>query len=66
MSHSTVTPGTVVSQDPLSNRILQEREWSELPFPSLADLRNPGIKPTTPDWGVDSFNTEPPVTLLNQ
>ena len=29
--------------------------WSELPFPSPEDLPDPGIKPGSPAWQVDSF-----------
>ena len=36
-----VTPWTVACQAPLSTGILQERYWSELPFPSPGDLLDP-------------------------
>ena len=29
--------------------------WSELPFPSLGDLADPGIMPRSPTWQVDSL-----------
>ena len=34
--------------------------WSGLPFPSLGDLPNPGIKPRSPTLQVDSLPSEPP------
>ena len=33
---------------------------SELPFPFLADLPNPGIKPGSPALQTDSLRSEPP------
>ena len=37
-------------------RILESR----LAFPSSRDLPDPGIKPVSPAWQVDSFTPEPP------
>ena len=34
--------------------------WSGLPFPSLGDLPDPGIKPRSPVLQADSLPTEPP------
>ena len=34
--------------------------WSGLPFPSLGDLPNPGIKSESPPLQVDSSLSEPP------
>ena len=34
--------------------------WSGLPFPSLGDLPNPGIRPRSPTLQVDSLPSEPP------
>ena len=48
MSDSSVTPWTVACQAPLSRRFSRQEYWSGLPFPSLGDLPNPGIKPTCP------------------
>ena len=42
----SAAPWTVARQDPLSNRFPREC-WSELPFPSLGDLLDPGIKPSS-------------------
>ena len=33
--------------------------WSRQSFPSPGDLPNPGIKPGSPKWQVDSLPTEP-------
>ena len=33
--------------------------WSGEPFPSSEDLPNPGTKPRSPAWQVDSLPTEP-------
>ena len=40
-----VTPWTVPYQAPLSMEVSKQEYWSGLPFPSLADLPNPGVKP---------------------
>ena len=39
------TPWTVACQTPLSMEFFRQEYWSELPFPSLWDLLDPGIKP---------------------
>ena len=36
-----------------------------MPFPSLGDLPNPGIKPMSPALQVDSLSSEPPVKPKN-
>ena len=38
------TPQTVAQQVPLSLEFSQQEYWSGLPFPSLGDLPDPGIK----------------------
>ena len=43
-----VTPWSVVGQALLSIGFPREEHWSGLPFPSLGDLPNPGIKPRSP------------------
>ena len=43
-----VTPWTVAHQAPLSMGFPRQEYWSVLPFPSLKDLPNPGIKPQSP------------------
>ena len=52
---SDVTPWTVAHQAPLSMGFPRKEYWSELPFPSPADLPDPGIEPALPAWQVDSL-----------
>jgi len=33
--------------------------WSGLPFPSLGDIPDPGIKPRSPAWQADALPHEP-------
>ena len=40
--------------------IFRQEYWSGLPFPSLRDLPNPGIKPVSPALAGGVFTTEPP------
>ena len=42
-----VTPWTVAHQAPLSMGFPRQEYWSGLPFPTLGDLPNPGIKLTS-------------------
>ena len=42
------TPWTVACQVPLSVGFPKQEYWSGLPFPSPADLPDPGIKPRSP------------------
>ena len=55
MSDSFVTPWTIACQVPLSMGFPRQEYWSELPFTSPGDLPNPGIKPISPAWQVDSL-----------
>ena len=41
-------------------KILRQEYWSGLPFPSPGDLRDPGIKSTSPEMAGRIFITEPP------
>jgi len=41
----------------------RQEYWSGLPFPSLGDLPNPGIKPGSPSLQADSLLSEPPGKL---
>ena len=52
------TPCTVAHQTLLSMGFPRHRYWSGLPFSSPGYLPNPGIKPTSPAWQVDSFTAE--------
>ena len=40
---------------PLSMDFSRQEYWSGLPFPSPADLPNPGIEPRSPALQADSF-----------
>ena len=55
VSDSFGTPWTVVCQAPLSVAFPRQEYWNGLPFPSLGDLSNPGIKPTSPPLETDSL-----------
>ena len=50
-----VTPWTGACSAPLSMRFPRYGYWSGLPFPSPGYLSDPGIKPTSPAWQVDSL-----------
>ena len=50
-------------QAPLSMRFFRQEYWSELPFPSLGNLSNPSIEPSSPvspTLQVDSLTTRLP------
>ena len=49
------TPWTVAHQDPLSMGFSRQEYWSELSFPSLGDLPDPGIGPASSAWEADSL-----------
>ena len=53
------TPGTVSYQAPPSVEFSRQQYWSELPFPSLEDLPNPGIEPWSPALQADALLSEP-------
>ena len=55
-----VTPQTVAHQPPLFMGFPRQEYWSELPFPSLGDLPNPGIEPGSPALQADTLLSEPP------
>ena len=48
LSDSFVTPQTVACQVSLSTGFPRQEYWGGLPFPSLGDLSDPGIKPVSP------------------
>ena len=58
-----VTPWTVAHQSPLSMGFPRQGYWSGLPFPTLGDLLDPGIKPTSPALAGGFFTTEAPRKL---
>ena len=39
--------------------IFRQEQWCALPFPSLGDLPNSGIKPTSPTLQLDSLPSKP-------
>ena len=47
---------------PLSMGFSRQEYWSGLPFPSPADLPDPGIKPRSPSQ-ADALTSEPPGKL---
>ena len=53
------TPWTVAYQAPPSMGFSSQEYWSWLPFPSLGDLSNPGIKPGSPALQADALPSEP-------
>ena len=55
-----VTPWTVAHQAPLSMEFSRQEYWSRQPFPSPADLPNPGIEAGSPALQADSLPSEPP------
>ena len=44
----SVIPQIVASQTPLSMGLSQQESWNGLLFPSLGNLSDPGIEPTSP------------------
>ena len=55
-----VTPWTVAYQASPSMEFSRQEDWSGLPFPSPADLPDPGIKPRSPALQADALPSEPP------
>ena len=53
------TLGTVARQSSLPMGFSSQEYWSGLPFPSLGDLLDPGIKPTSPALAGGFSTTEP-------
>ena len=53
-------PWIITHQAPLSPGLSRQEYWSGLPFPSLGDLPNPGIKPRSPALQADALPSEPP------
>ena len=60
LSHARlfVTPWTAAHQALLSMRFSRQGYWSRLPFPSLGDLPDPGIKPGSPALQADCLPAE--------
>ena len=55
-----LTPWSVAYQTPLSMEFSRQECRSGLPFPSLGDLPDPGVKLGSPVLQADSSLTEPP------
>ena len=53
-----VAPWTVAHHAPLSVEFSRQEYRSGLPFPSLGDLHNPGMKPASPALTGGFFTTE--------
>ena len=52
-----VTPWIIAHQAPLSMGFFRQGYWSELPFPSLGYLPDPGIEPMSPALASRFFTT---------
>ena len=50
-----VTPWPVAHQAPLAMNFSRQEHWSNLPFPSLGDLPDPGIESMSPALQADSL-----------
>ena len=61
----SVTPWTIAHQTPLFMGILQARILDGLPCPPLWDLPNPGTKPRSPTFQVDSLPFKSPGKSMN-
>ena len=59
----SATPWAVAHQALPSPGFPRQEYWSELPFPSLGDLPDPGIKPRSPTLQVDFLPSAPPGKL---
>ena len=53
------TQCTITCQAPLSMEFSRQEYWSRLPFHSLGDPPDPGIKPCSPTLQADSVPAEP-------
>ena len=53
------TPWTVAHQAPPSMKFSRQEYWSGLPFPSPADLPDPGTEPRSPALQADALPSEP-------
>ena len=60
LSDSFATPWTVAHQASLPMGFSRQEYWSGLPFPTLGDLPDPGIKLVSPALAGGFFATEPP------
>ena len=58
------TPWTMAHQAPLSVGFSRQEYWIGLPFPSPADLPDPGIKLGSPTLQANSLPIDPPGKLV--
>ena len=63
---NSATSWTVAYQAPPFMRFSWQEYWSGLPFPSLGELPNPGIKPGPPALLADTLPSEPPGKALDK
>ena len=56
----SATPWTLAHQVLLSMKFSRQQYWSGLPFPSLGNLPDSGIKLQSPALQADSLPSEPP------
>ena len=54
----SATPWAVARHAPMSMELSREGYWTGLPFPSLGDIIDPGIKTTSPALAGRFFTTE--------
>ena len=54
------TPWTVAYHAPPSMEFSRQEYWNGLPFPSLGDRPDAGIKPESPAFQADALKSEPP------
>ena len=62
VTSNSATPWTIVHQAPLSMEFSSQEYWSRLPFPTLGDVPDPGIKfefLASPAWAGRFFTIEP-------
>ena len=52
------TPWTVAPQAPPYMGLSRQEYWSGLPFPSLGDIPDPGIEPSSPALQADALPSE--------
>ena len=52
------TPWTIAHQAPPSMGFSRQEYWKGLPFPSLGDIPDPGIKPRSPTLQADALTSE--------
>ena len=64
VSESFATPWTIACQVSLSMGFPRQKYWGDLPLPSLGDLPNSGIKPSSAALAGKFFTIEPTGKLM--